>query len=198
MISSHLKFCILAHHKHTDKTDQELLESFYNDRNNEWLGVLLNRYSLLLFGLCMKYLRNEEDAKDAVQQVFIKVIQELSKYKVEYFKSWLYMVGKNHCLMQLRQKKHLHLEIKESLIAADDITDISAFLLKDQDLDLLKLAIVELKNEQKICIELFYLQQKSYEEISTHTGFSMLQVKSFIQNGKRNLKIIILKLQKNV
>ena len=88
----------MAHTKHTDKTDQELLDAFYADRDNEWLGVLLNRYSLLLFGLCMKYLKDEDDAKDAVQQVFIKVIQELSKYKVAYFKTWLYMVGKNHCL----------------------------------------------------------------------------------------------------
>ena len=184
--------------KHTDKTDQQLLEAFYADRNNEWLGILLSRYSLLLFGLCMKYLRNQDDAKDAVQQVFIKVIQELSKYKVEYFKSWLYMVGKNHCLMQLRQKKHRLLEIKEAIIAADEDTDLDFHLLKDQHLELLQLAIIELKKEQQICIELFYLQQKSYDEISKHTGFSMLQVKSFIQNGKRNLKIIILKLQKNV
>ncbi|HRG94574.1 MAG TPA: sigma-70 family RNA polymerase sigma factor, partial [Chitinophagaceae bacterium] len=86
-------------------TDQELLEKFHEDHNNEWLGILLQRYTLLLLGVCMKYLKDEEDAKDSVQQVFLKVIQELHKYKVEYFKSWLYMVAKNHCLMKLREKQ---------------------------------------------------------------------------------------------
>src|SRR5688572_10169495 len=85
-------------------SDQELLAKFYADHNNEWLGILLQRYTLLLLGVCMKYLKNEEQAKDSVQQVFLKVIQELHKYKVEYFKSWLYMVAKNHCLMILRDK----------------------------------------------------------------------------------------------
>ena len=73
-------------------SEQELLESFYSDRNNEWLGILLQRYTLLPFGVCMKYLKNEEEAKDAVQQVFEKAIKELGKYKVDYVKSWLYMV----------------------------------------------------------------------------------------------------------
>ncbi|HQR02228.1 MAG TPA: sigma-70 family RNA polymerase sigma factor, partial [Ferruginibacter sp.] len=80
--------------------DAELLQQFYSDGNNEWLGILLERYTMLLLGVCMKYLKNEEEAKDAVQQVFLKAIHELHKYKVEYFKSWIYMIAKNHCLMQ--------------------------------------------------------------------------------------------------
>jgi len=90
--------------KYNHITDQELLEKFSADQNNEWLGILLERYTLLLLGVCMKYLKNEDDAKDSVQQIFLKVIQELHKYKVEYFKSWVYMVAKNHCLMKLRDK----------------------------------------------------------------------------------------------
>ena len=76
-----------------DISDQELLQRYYKDNNNEWLGVLLQRYTMLLLGVCMKYLKNEEDAKDSVQQVFLKVINDLPKYKVEFFKSWLYMVA---------------------------------------------------------------------------------------------------------
>jgi len=94
----------VANDKHQHITDQELLGHFYADHNNEWLGILLQRYTLLLLGVCMKYLKDEEDAKDSVQQIFLKVIQELQKYKVEYFKSWLYMVAKNHCLMKLRDR----------------------------------------------------------------------------------------------
>src|SRR3954464_9080801 len=96
-------------------SDKEILENFYTSNNNQWLGILLQRYTLLLLGVCMKYLKNEEEAKDAVQQIFLKVITELKKYRVEYFKSWLYMVARNYCLMQLRDKSSKSIkEINES------------------------------------------------------------------------------------
>jgi RNA polymerase sigma factor (sigma-70 family) len=174
-------------------TDQELLEQFYADHNNEWLGILLQRYTLLLLGVSMKYLKNEEEAKDSVQQIFLKVIQELQKYKVEYFKSWLYMVAKNHCLMRLRDRHTKGTsEINERLVAtADEETDRQALLLNDHTLSLMEASLKELNTEQQQCVTLFYLEKKSYQEVSDETGFSMLQVKSYIQNGKRNLKILI-------
>src|SRR6476661_9200961 len=85
-------------------TDSELLELYYQDKDPEWIGILLERYTLLLLGVCMKYLKDENEAKDCVQQIFLKVLTEVSKYRIEYFKSWLYMVAKNHCLMRLRDK----------------------------------------------------------------------------------------------
>ena len=95
----------MNHERYKHITDPELLEEYYATRNNELLGVLLQRYTLLLLGVCMKYLKNEDEAKDSVQQVFLKAITELQKYKVEYFKSWIYMVAKNHCLMILRDRQ---------------------------------------------------------------------------------------------
>ncbi|MFM2339175.1 MAG: hypothetical protein RL115_2368 [Bacteroidota bacterium] len=174
-------------------TDQELLEKFYADHNNEWLGVLLQRYTLLLLGVCMKYLKNEEEAKDSVQQIFLKVIQELQKYKVAYFKSWLYMVAKNHCLMRLRDKpSKITTALTDSLSSTpDEETDKQTLLQNDHTLSLMAAALKELSNEQAQCVTLFYLNKKSYQQISNETGFSPLQVKSYIQNGKRNLKIII-------
>jgi RNA polymerase sigma-70 factor (ECF subfamily) len=183
--------------KYTHISDQELLDQFYADRNNEWLGILLERYTLLLLGVCMKYLKNEEEAKDSVQQIFLKVIQELQKYKVEYFKSWLYMVAKNHCLMKLRDKKgKMPAELNDRLLATPaEETDRKALLQTDNTLELMSVALKELNPEQEQCVTLFYLEKKSYQEISDNTGFSMLQVKSYIQNGKRNLKILIEKKQ---
>lgn len=179
----------MTNDKHQDKSDQELLEHFYFDKNNEWLGILLSRYTLLLFGLCMKYLKNEDDAKDAVQQIFIKVINELSKYKVTYFKSWLYMVGKNHCLLELRGRKKFHYEINDNLLSGD-VSDLNMeeLLKKESTLNLMHQSISQLNDEQKLCITLFYLKKKSYQEIQDLSGFTMMQVKSHIQNGKRNLK----------
>lgn len=181
-------------YKHIE--DKELLQNFYADRNNEWLGILLQRYTLLLLGVCMKYLKNEEEAKDAVQQVFLKSITELHKYKVDYFKSWLYMVAKNHCLMKLRDKGKTPVEINEQMLSTPDESDTkSNYIEKDITLTNMETALQQLNKEQQQCVTLFYLQKKSYSEITEETGYSLLQVKSYIQNGKRNLKILLQNLQ---
>ena len=179
--------------KYQHITDQELLEQFYADHNNEWLGILLQRYTLLLLGVSMKYLKNEEEAKDSVQQIFLKVIQELQKYKVEYFKSWLYMVAKNHCLMKLREKQGRPVtELSERMTARPGTeTDREALEENDYALSLMESSLRELNPEQQQCVILFYLQKKSYQQVSEATGFSMLQVKSYIQNGKRNLRLLM-------
>jgi RNA polymerase sigma-70 factor (ECF subfamily) len=183
-------------YKHIE--DSELLAYFYADKNNEWLGILLQRYTLLLLGVCMKYLKNEEEAKDGVQQVFLKAITELHKYKVDYFKSWLYMVAKNHCLMKLRDKGKQPVEINEKLLATpDDTADKKDFVARDTTLTQMEIALQQLNPEQQQCITLFYLHKKSYHEITATTGYTLLQVKSCIQNGKRNLKIMLERLQHN-
>jgi RNA polymerase sigma factor (sigma-70 family) len=172
-------------------SDQQLLNSFYTSRDNYWLGILLQRYTLLLLGVCMKYLKNEEEAKDCVQQVFLKAITELHKYRVEYFKSWLYMVAKNHCLMKLRDRQgKTPAEIREELAIAPE-EDNHLHLEKDRQLELMNDSLNELNKEQKQCVTLFYLEKRSYQEIADRTGFSLMQVKSYIQNGKRNLKILL-------
>lgn len=174
-------------------TDQELLEKFYAEKDNQWLGILLQRYTLLLFGVCMKYLKNEEEAKDCVQQVFLKAIHELQKYRVEYFKSWIYMVAKNHCLMKLRDKHgRTTLEVNERLVVPhEEGYDKEIFLENEKTLELMNVSLKELNPEQQQCVTLFYLQKKSYLEISQITGYSMMQVKSYIQNGKRNLRLLV-------
>jgi RNA polymerase sigma-70 factor (ECF subfamily) len=179
--------------KYDHITDQELLDRFSHDRNNEWLGILLSRYTLLLLGVCMKYLKNEEEARDGVQQVFLKVITELHKYKVDFFKSWIYMIAKNHCLMRLRDKSgKIPISINEDLFAEDpDLLLKSHHIEKDRLLDLMNRALHELSSDQKRCVTLFYLDRISYQEIAVITGFSLMQVKSNIQNGKRNLKIYL-------
>lgn len=179
-------------------SDQELLESFYHDHDNEWLGILLQRYTMLLLGVCMKYLKNEEEAKDAVQQVFLKVIGELQKYKVGYFKSWLYMVAKNHCLMKLRDKGKVPVEITDNIMATPAEPDsLQTHTEKEMLLTQMASALQRLNFEQQQCVTLFYLEKKSYQEVADATGYSLLQVKSHIQNGKRNLKIMLERIQHN-
>ncbi len=173
-------------------SDQELLERFYADRDNQWLGILLERYTLLLLGVCMKYLKNEELARDSVQQIFLKAITELQKYQVEYFKSWIYMVAKNHCLMQLRDKPGKNtIEVKDSIPAETDETDKERLLLNEKTYEYMGEALKELNADQQLCVTLFYMEKKSYQQITEQTGYSMMQVKSHIQNGKRNMRILI-------
>lgn len=176
--------------RHEHISDQELLERFYRDRDNQWLGIVLQRYTFLLLGVCMKYLKNEEEAKDAVQHIFLKAITELGKYKVDYLKSWLYMVARNHCLMKLRDK-NVFVSVEENTQLASPETERKEIEHKEITLTLLESSLEELNPEQKTCVTLFYLQKKSYQEIVDTTGYSLLQVKSYIQNGKRNLKILV-------
>lgn len=138
----------------------------------------------------MKYLKNEEAAKDAVQQIFLKAITELQKYKIDYFKSWLYMVAKNHCLMKLRDK-HVFVDVTDIKPLAGDNFDMAALQDKEKTLTLIEECLNYLHAEQKTCVTLFYLEKKSYIQIINETGFTIMQVKSHIQNGKRNLKILV-------
>jgi RNA polymerase sigma-70 factor (ECF subfamily) len=178
--------------KYDHITDAQLLQNFYKDHDNKWLGILLPRYTLLLLGVCMKYLKNEEDARDCVQQIFLKVINELRKYEVEYFKSWIYMIAKNHCLMKLRDHKNVTVELREhATVAANVETDKKQYIEKDELLQRMETALNKLNPDQKLCVKLFYLQKKSYSEVAEITGFSMMQVKSYLQNGKRNLKLLM-------
>jgi RNA polymerase sigma-70 factor (ECF subfamily) len=177
---------------YTHLTDSQLLENYYSGKDQQWIGILLERYTLLLLGVCMKYIKNEEEAKDCVQQIFLKVLTEVAKYRIEFFKSWLYMVAKNHCLMKLRNKHgHKTGELNEEIAEIKAENNHWDSLSNEQTYSLLDEAINELNNEQRLCIDLFYLQKNSYQQVAGKTGYSAMQVKSFIQNGKRNLRLIL-------
>jgi len=141
----------------------------------------------------MKYLKNEDEARDCVQHIFLKVITELNKYRVDFFKSWIYMVAKNHCLMKIRDGHgKIPVELTERhMSTTDQQTDMEYLLQNDRAIEFMSEALKALSREQQQCVTLFYLQKKSYHEISEATGFTMMQVKSHIQNGKRNLRLMI-------
>jgi RNA polymerase sigma-70 factor (ECF subfamily) len=182
-------------------SDATLLDLYKQDKDTKWLGYLFERYSLLVFGVCMKYLKQVNDAKDATQLVFEKAFVEINKYEVSFFKSWIYSIARNHCLMQLRSKGHQTVfmdTIPEELgedLTTKDLFNSNEDLLEKQ-IENLGEAIQHLNQEQKTCIELFYLQKLSYRDIEEKTGFNFQQVKSHIQNGKRNLRIFLEQKQK--
>lgn len=175
-------------------TDEELLLRYKAGEDSNWIGILFDRYAVLLLGMCMKYLKNEEDARDSVQQIFLKVLADVNKHQVQFFRAWIYQVAKNHCLMQIRHKQQVRQEeVNELNVPAAEEADKAKFVEKDNLLENMQLALEQLNPEQRICVKLFYLQKVSYQDIAAQTGYTLLQVKSYIQNGKRNLKQLLSK-----
>ena len=180
--------------RYNDLEDVGLISEYQKNGNKVIVGILYKRYSHLVMGLCMKYLKDEEEAEDMVVNIFTKLMDDLSKHTIEYFKSWLYTYSKNHCLMHLRSaqsrlKKELEYKENVKVLMESDEDVHQNIKHKEEQLTALESAIETLTEEQKICIRLFYLREKSYQEIVDETGYSLNNVKSFIQNGKRNLKI---------
>lgn len=176
-------------------TDEELLQRYKADDNSHWVGILFDRYALLLLGMCMKYLKNEEDARDSVQQIFLKVLADINKHQVQFFRAWIYMVTKNHCLMQLRQRNQVRQEEVSEKHLNDPAPPEEKTTLAEKEVLLTNMeqALEQLNEEQRSCVKLFYLEKCSYQEITDRTGYTLLQVKSYIQNGKRNLKLLLSK-----
>ena len=170
--------------------DMELIHVFLHDKNHLSITILYERYAHLVMGSCLKYLKNKENAQDITLKIFGELAEKLEKHTIQHFKSWLYQVTRNECLMYLRKQKGKHQQQIETIPLADSNDEESALIIeKEEQLVLLEQAINTLKDEQKQCIELFYLQDHSYQEISDTLDISLNTVKSAIQNGKRNIKI---------
>jgi len=176
-------------------TDEELVENFRLDGDTRWVGELFERYTHMVFLVCMKYLKDELEAEDMSMRLFEKLLQDLRKYEIKTFRFWLHTVVKNQCLLHLdrRKRERLKADAYEHEVKTRVLPEMSPFaavdgLDKELRLQQMEAALGHLKREQRLCLELFYLQQKSYQEVADQTGYSLKQVKSYIQNGKRMLK----------
>lgn len=176
-------------------SDQDLIKAYQSDGNNQYIGVLYKRYISLIYGLSFKYLNNHEDAEDVASNIFGTVIEKLKDITINYFKSWLYIVSKNYILSWIRKNKNNQFtyveEFSEDFMENDSEIRLNIKELQEDSNDLLKLGLESLKEAQQVCVELFYIQEKSYVQIAEVTGFDLKQVKSHIQNGKRKLKIFL-------
>ena len=178
-----------------DLPDHDLILLYRKTRNAEIIAILFQRYTHLVYGVSLKYLEDNDDAKDAVMEIFESLMTDLLKHDIHNFKSWLHSVTRNHCLMILRRKKPVRLEVEnlenksdaDVMESGDEMHQDSIF--ENYTHEDLKTALNNLKEPQRQCIELFYLEGRSYQEISEISGLSFKAVKSHIQNGKRNLRI---------
>lgn len=169
------------------KSDEELVAIFKNEQQPECIGVLYERYGHLVMGTCMKYLKNITEAEDLTMHIFEGLHQKLLKHEITFFKSWIYMVTKNECFMLFRKKGVNTTLVDQIELKEEEQSD--ELQIKEQQLSILEEVLPSLKEDQRICIELFYIKEMSYQQISDQLNLSLMQVKSAIQNGKRNLKI---------
>jgi RNA polymerase sigma-70 factor, ECF subfamily len=181
--------------KHPDITDKELLRQFNSKGRLDILGELYSRYMHLVYGVALKYLSDRDEAKDIVMQVFEKLITDLPGHEVRNFKSWLYVLTKNHCLMQIRSQKSADGKLEGYKIEQEFMESEQVLHPLDNENhsmeEALKDCIEQLKSEQKQCIKLFYYKKLCYQEIAEKLEMEEKKVKSFLQNGKRNLKICL-------
>jgi RNA polymerase sigma-70 factor (ECF subfamily) len=176
--------------------DESLLKQYCFSGDPEILGILYSRYMHLVYGVCLKYLKNRDDAKDSVMQIFEKLITETRQHEIKHFKSWLYVLTKNYCLMQLRSQKVADRRINNYRIdqvkSVESVMESHPIDKEDAEIDLSLMECFEkLNDEQKICIRLFYFENKCYREIAEFLNLDEKKVKSHLQNGKRNLKICL-------
>ncbi len=183
---------------YTDISDIDLISLYKKSEDKEIVGELFKRYTKFVFLVSMKYHKDEDKSKDSVMQIFEKLFTDLLNHKIENFKSWLYMVTRNQCLMDIRkQKKNLknQKELKkdsETFMENDMNSHPMGNDVKESKIKNVQEAINQLNDEQQECVRLFYMEDKSYAEITEITHYPLKKVKSYIQNGKRNLKNILI------
>lgn len=172
------------------RSDDELLAAYRSTQDQQLLATLYLRYTDLVYGTCLKYLKDAEAAKDAVMNIYQELLKKLHQHAVDNFKSWLYVVAKNHCLMQLRRNKQtITVSFEPGLMQSEDFSHLDTVLEREQDFKKLESCLERLPAAQKQAVQLFYLQNKCYNEITAATGSDWNKVRSLIQNGRRNLKI---------
>ncbi len=174
-------------------SNEELLDLYKKEAKPVYFGELYRRYIPLVYGLCLKYLGEEPDAQDAVMDVYEEVQQKMHRYDVRNFHTWLYSVAKNHCLQRLRKDKQaLFVNIDHADMENEDVFTLLDKAKTSEEETALAYCLDELTVEQRRSVEFFYYENKSYADIVSLTGYTLAKVKSYIQNGKRNLKNCIL------
>lgn len=174
----------------TSTTDLDLLTDYQSTGDQNKLARLYLSYTEMVYGVCLKYLKEAEASKDAVMDIYQELLIKLQTHQVDNFKSWLYVVTKNHCLMRLRKEKKMStVEFQPDAMQSEDFSHLDNILDKENDLQKLDNCIEGLNKEQQQAIQLFYLENKCYNEITELTGMEWNKVRSLVQNGRRNLKI---------
>jgi len=177
----------------SSKSDHDLLEEYRHSRDINLVSELFIRYSHLIFGVCLKYLKDKQTSEDAVMYVFEVMKEKLTSHQVDNLGGWIHITTRNHCLMQLRSEQMLQKKEKRYQVDMELTYELhqNNREVPEATMRQLKNCLAKLSTEQRRCVELFYFSQKCYKEVANLTGFNLGKVKSYLQNAKRNLKICL-------
>jgi RNA polymerase sigma-70 factor (ECF subfamily) len=194
---------LFSKHNNSEEPDEILLKRLRDSQDNRAAAALFQRYAAHVLGVCQYYLNHQQDALDAVMDVFALAIENIPKTEIKDFKNWLFIISKNHCLQQLKKNgryRHLFVEITENTDGGDVQNDVMSSLYRgegEDEIELLTSLLTKLDDRQETCLTLFYFEEKTYQEIAVITNFDVGLVRSYIQNGRRNLRRLLTNALKN-
>lgn len=177
-------------------SDEELLKHYKQSGNKELFADLFKKHVSVVYGTCLFYLQDKAEAQDATMQLFERLMLDINNREIDNFKGWLSFVVRNHCISLIRKNKSYQKNMKSygdfeyedtTYETEEKIQAVSDDVMLEQ----MKLSLPKLKEGQRVCLELFYLQNKSYQDIANETKYTLNEIKSYIQNGKRNLKLLL-------
>jgi RNA polymerase sigma factor (sigma-70 family) len=171
-------------------SDEQLVTRYRNDSDMDALAFLFDKYIDLIFGVCMKYFKQAQDSEDGTMAVFEVLVKKLKTHEVHNFKSWLYVLTKHYCLQKLRRRATTLTNDSEDILMqlVDEVHPDDVDLIERRE-NGLRECIQKLPAEQRRTVELFYFESKSYVEIADTLSVDKEKVRSFIQNGRRNLRV---------
>ena len=173
-------------------TDEELLKRYCDSGELVYFVEAYKRYMPLVYGVALKYLKRPEDAQDAVMQLFEELVVKIKEVEIQSFKAWLYTCIRNNCLMEIRKRsKNLSVSLDDSFMEFCDDFHLTVVSESENREESLRECVESLPEKQRISVKYFFFDELSYKEVEERTGFSLKMVKSFIQNGKRNLKLCL-------
>lgn len=177
-------------------SDEDLLKHYKQSGNKEVFAELFKKHVSVVYGTCLFYLQDKDEAQDATMQLFEKLMLDINSREIDNFKGWLSFVVRNYCISLIRKNKsynkniqsYYEFEYEDPNYGTEEKVNM---ISDDSMIDHMKQCLPKLKENQRICVELFYLQNKSYQDIANQTKFTLNEIKSYIQNGKRNLKLLL-------
>jgi RNA polymerase sigma-70 factor (ECF subfamily) len=177
---------------HAQLSDEHLLAAYVQENDAGALGKLYERYMPMVFGVCLKILKDNGKAEDAVMAIYEELTHKAKSHEISAFRGWLYVLARNHCLMEWRKnhRRPTDHHAPEDMVRYDAVEAAFEYELPKQT-DPLNKCLAELTEQQRNCVQWFYYEDHSYKDIADMIKEEIGKVRSYIQNGRRNLRLCL-------
>ena len=173
----------------------EKLDILYLDKvlggDKEAFRYFIKTYQDMAYSISMSMVKNDVDAKDVVQNSFIKAYRKLKSFKREAkFSTWFYKIVVNESLIHLRKKRNQNKKERRVVDAPKTTTNPAVYANFDKSEKAKKIekALSKMKPKEALLMKLYYLHEYSMDEIVKMTGFSVSNVKILLFRGRKSFK----------